>query len=117
MNFLKNILRHRTVCATSLAAFLFVLGGAVWSRSILRPVSALSPLIVHFNDLQGITAVGAPETLVFLAIFGMAVVIINFFIALALDDRDPFLGKLVAAVTLVFAVLLFIAYTAIIKVN
>lgn len=109
--------RHTTVSATSLAAFIFVFAGAVWSRSILRPVSVLSPLVVHFNDLQGITAVGAPETLVFMAVFGMVVVVMNFFIALALDERDPFLGKLMSSVTLMFAILLFIAFTAIIKVN
>ena len=117
MKFVKKILRHRAVGATSLAALLFVLGGAVWSRSVLRPVSRSSPLIVHFNDLQGITAVGTPEILVFMAILGTVVVIVNFMIALELDERDRFLGKLMAAVTLVFAILLFIAFAAIINVN
>lgn len=75
------------------------------------------PLIIHFNDLEGITAVGTPTSLAFMAALGTAVVVINSLIALELEERDRFLGKLTAAVTLVFAVLLFIAFAAIINVN
>jgi hypothetical protein len=44
-------------------------------------------------------------------------VIVDFFIALDLEARDNVLGKIVAAVTLIMAVLLFLAFAAIINVN
>ena len=44
-------------------------------------------------------------------------VIVNFFLALELEARDWFLGKIVAAATLVLSVLIFIAFAAIISVN
>jgi hypothetical protein len=113
----KKILKYRAVSILSLVALLFVWGGAVWSRLVLHATSDASPLIIHFDDLSGITLVGSPATLVFMAVFGTAVVLMNFFIALELDARDRFLGKLVAAVTLVFAALLFIGFAAIISVN
>ena len=65
----------------------------------------------------GITAVGSPTNLVFVGFLGTVVVIMNFFIALELEARNRFLGKLVAALTLLFAVLLFIAFAVIINVN
>lgn len=117
MNFLKKTLRHKTVSALSVAALLFVWGGAVWSRIVLHPVSEQSPLIVHFNDLEGITSAGTSAILVFVAVLGTAIVLMNFAIALALDERDRFLGKLTAAITLVLAILLFISFAAIINVN
>ncbi len=114
---LKKIWRSRAVSLMSLAALLFVWGGAIWSRVMLRGTAGASPLILHFNDLSGITSVGPPGTLVFMAVLGTLIVLMNFVIALEFDARDPFLGKFVAAVTLVFAVLLFIAFVAIINVN
>ena len=51
------------------------------------------------------------------AIFGLVVVLVNFGIALALEERDRFLGKLIAAATAVFAILLFIGFSVIMSVN
>lgn len=113
----KKILKYRAVSILSLVALFFVWGGAVWSRLVLHATSDASPLILHFDDLSGITSVGPPAALQFMTVIGTVIVLMNFFIALELESRDRFLGKLVAAVTLVFAVLLFIGFAAIISVN
>jgi len=101
----------------SLAALLFVAGGALWSRLALHATAMSSPMIVHFNDLEGITAVGTPTNFIFIAAFGIAVVLMDFVIALELEERSRFWGKGAAAVTLVLAILLFIGFAAIINVN
>lgn len=112
----KKILKSRAVGIMSLAAFLLISGGSLWAYFALRGV-ANAPLILHFDDLSGITAVGSSTSITFMGLLGMAVVLMNFAIALELDARDRFLGKLAAAVTLVFSILLFIAFVAIINVN
>ncbi len=113
----KKILKHKEVSLMSLAALLFVMGGALWSRLALHITALSSPVILHYNDLEGITAVGTPANFVFIAAFGIAAVIMNFVIALELEERSRFLGKCAAAVTLVLAILLFIGFAAIISVN
>lgn len=118
----KRIVRAKAVSITSLAALAFAAGGAVWAYAALRaaatgPGEAATPLILHFDDLAGISAVGGIGTIVFMGIFGIAAALLNFFVALTLDERDRFLGKLAAAVTLLFSVLLFVAFAAIINVN
>ena len=102
--------------ATFLASLAFAVAGWVWAYVALRGVTN-APLILHFDDLTGITAVGAFGNIMFVGFLGTAIVIMNFFIALEFEPRDRFLGKLAAAVTFIFAVLLFIAFAAIINVN
>lgn len=113
---IKKIVRYRAVSALSLAAVAFVLGGFLWAYFTLRSVSQ-SPLILHFDDLEGITSVGALSAVVFVGILGLAATVMNFVIALELEARDRFLGKITAAVTLAVAVLLFISFAAILNVN
>ncbi len=112
----KKIIAHKAVTMLSLASLAFVLGGSFWAYYALRGV-ANAPLILHFEDLSGITAVGGLGMLVFMGIFGIVVVVMNFFIALELDARDRFLGKFASGVTLIFAILLFLAFVATINVN
>lgn len=108
--------RAKAVGILSLAALAFVLGGSLWAYFALGGAGN-TPLILHFDDISGITAVGSLKNLIFVGLLGVIVVIMNFFIALELEERDRFLGKLTAALTLLFAVLLFIAFAAIINVN
>ncbi|HEX4103901.1 MAG TPA: hypothetical protein VHZ04_00250 [Candidatus Paceibacterota bacterium] len=113
---MKKILRHKTVSLVSLGSFLLVAGGCAWAWVALRGVAG-SPLILHFDDIGGITAVGGPGSLVFMGVLGIVVVLMNFAISLELEERNPLLGKIVAGVTFIFAALLFIAFAAIINVN
>lgn len=112
----KKILRHKVVSGFFLTSLSLVLGGSLWAYFSLRGVSGV-PLILHFDDIGGITSVGSLGTLVFMGVFGIIVVMLNFFIALEFEERDRFLGKAAAAVTFIFALLLFIAFAAIINVN
>lgn len=122
----KKIVRSKAVSVMSLAALVLALGGALRAYAVLGGASggsggtfgtAGTPLILHYNDLLGVTAVGGIGVVAFMGIFGAAAVLLNFFVALELDARDRFLGKLAAAATLVFAALLFIAFAAIMNVN
>ena len=104
----------------SFAAFALALGGGLWAYLALSAAAGsgpAAPLILHYDDLSGITAVGGIGTVSFAAVFGVLAVLVNFLVALELDARDWFLGKFTAGATLVFAILLFIGFAAIIGVN
>ncbi len=116
MKTFRRMIRHRVVAATFFASLVFAAGGYLWAWLTLRNAGS-GPLILHFDDLEGITSVGSFGALHFIGLFGIATVIVNFAIALELEERDLILGKIVAGITLLFAVLLFIAFTAIMGVN
>lgn len=107
---------RRTVAATSLAAFLVAAGGSVWVYCSLGSIGA-GPFILGFNDAQGIMRIGGMWELAALAAFAVGMTVVNGFVAFALDERDPWMGKIVAGITLAMAVLLFIAFAAIMNVN
>ena len=113
---IKKITTYRLVSLLSLASLLFILGGAIWSYAVLLN-SGSAPFILHFNDIDGITNVGTAWNLVFMGILGVLIVVMNFFMALELEARDKVLGKIVAAVTLAGAILLFMGFVAILSVN
>lgn len=113
---IEKIKKYRLVSLLSLASFAFAAGGFFWAVGALGGASS-APLILHFNDMQGITSIGTFGDLLLMGAIGMLIVVIDFFVALELEARDPVLGKLVAAITLVMAILLFLAFAAIIKVN
>jgi hypothetical protein len=113
---IKKIATYRFVSLMSLASFLFVAGGFFWAYAALRNVGP-QPLILHFNDLDGITSVGSFTDLLLMGILGTAIVIINFFLALELEARDRVLGKIVVSMTLIIAILLFLGFAAILNVN
>lgn len=97
------------------ASFLFVVGGTIWSYLALRGIA--QPLILHFNNFAGINQIGSAANLLRIGGTATIFVLLNFFLALELEDRDAFLGKLLAAATLFFGILLFIGFATIIGVN
>ncbi|MGD1003343.1 MAG: hypothetical protein ABR884_02090 [Minisyncoccia bacterium] len=113
---IKKISKHRLVSLLSLASLAFAAGGFFWALGALGG-AASGPFILHFNDLQGITSIGSFGNILWMGVLGIAIVVMNFFIALDLETRDNVLGKIVAAMTLVMAILLFLAFAAIIKIN
>jgi hypothetical protein len=113
---IKKIIKYRLVSLLSLASLAFVLGGSIWAYASLLN-SGVAPFILHFNDIDGITRVGGIENLVLMGILGVFMVVIDFFVALELEARDKVLGKIVASVTLVMAILLFLGFVAILNVN
>ena len=113
---IKKIVRYRVVAALSFASIAFVVGGFLWAYFALRS-SGAGPYILHFNDMEGITSVGGLADIVFMGVLGAAATVMNLFVALEFEARDRFLGKIVAGATLIFAVLLFIAFASILNVN
>ena len=114
-NFFKKIVKFKTISAVFLLSFLFIVGGWLWAFFALRKIS--QPLIIHFNDVLHINQVGSLNDLTIVALFGLISLVLDFLIALELEERDWFLGKLTAAFGLFFSVLLFIGFAAIISVN
>lgn len=121
---IKKIKTYRLVSLSFLASFAFAAGGFFWALAELGGAASASigaaasgPLILHFNDMQGITSIGSFGDFLWIGVLGVAIVVVNFFIALDLEARDTVLGKIVAALTLIMAILLFLAFAAIIKVN
>jgi ABC-type glycerol-3-phosphate transport system permease component len=113
---IEKIKKYRLVALLSLASLAFAAGGFFWALGALGS-AASGPLILHFNDMSGITSIGNFSDLLAMGMLGIIIVIINFFIAIELEARDKVLGKAVAVMTLIVAVLLFLAFAAIIKVN
>lgn len=124
----KKFLNENLIPVLCWAAIVFVLGGWIWALVALSFVGSRQPgvpLILHFDDLRGITVVGGLGTIIFAGIFGLVVVGMNFAIAreftlrtsVANATRSRFLGRFLAGMTLAFAILLFIAFAAIINVN
>jgi hypothetical protein len=113
---IKKISTYRVVSLLSLVSFLFVAGGFFWAIAALYGGSS-GPMILHFNDMQGITDIGGFSGFLLMGALGIVIVVTNFFIALELEARDNVLGKIVGVMTLAMAILLFLAFAAIIKVN
>lgn len=105
---------HKLRTAVFAAALSFVLAAWAWAWLALR--HATPPLITHFNN-AGMVRLGSMRDLTRAAVTGLLVVIFNFFVALELDERDRFWGLFIAVVTLLFAVLLFMSFAAIIGAN
>jgi len=103
------------VSGISITSIVLAVTGFIWAMVALG--RAQGPFIVHFNDLQRITAIGSVGVIVFMGIFGIVAILLNGFLALEFQGRNQFLGALTAALTLAFAILLFIAFAAILSVN
>ena len=113
----KEAVRHKFVVVLSFVSFLLSLGGFLWAIVVLRGASRVTPLILHFNDVQGITQTGGMDLLIFMGIVGAIITATNGLLALAFDERDAAIGKFIAILNLVFSILLFIAFASIISVN
>ncbi len=112
---LEKIKRYKLVSGLTLISLLLVLSGFLRAMISLERVSG--PFILHFDDVRGITAIGDAGAIIFAGIFGIVVIFLNGFLAFELEERNTLFGTLVAVVTLAFAILLFIAFAAIISVN
>ena len=116
MRMIEKIIKHRIVSGVCFAAFFVVCAGFLMAYLGLREIGS-GPLVIHFNDMSGITKVGDIWDIILIGIWGIVITSINFFIAIELEERERFLGKVVAGASLVFAVLLFISFAAILNIN
>lgn len=111
----ESIRKHRLLTGAFAVSFSLAAGGWLWAWLALRKTE--QTLILHFNNRAGINLVGKVGDLTGVGVLALVVVAVNFFLALALEDRGWFLGKLLATATLAFAALIFIGFAAIISVN
>lgn len=114
---IEKIKKHKAVAGACLAAIALALGGFLWAYFRLLNVAGGGPLVLHFNDMNGITDVGNLWGIASMGILGIVVTVVNFVIAIEMEERDRFLGKVVATASVFFAVLLFIAFAAILSIN
>ncbi len=112
---LKKFSKFKIVTSAFAVSFCFVMGGWLWAYLALRKVS--QPLIIHFNNAVGINQIGDLYDLTAVVLFGLIALLLDFCIALELEERDWFLGKLTAAAGLFLSILIFIGFAAIISVN
>lgn len=112
----EKIIKYKAVSAACCAAVAMALGGFLWAYAGVRNAGG-GPVTVHFNDMNGITEIGNIGSVVSIGILGVIITVLNFFIAIELEEREHFGGKVVAAESVLFAVLLFIAFAAILGAN
>ena len=117
--FFERVLTYRVVSGVSAASAFLVAAGWAWACVALRDTSPY--IIAHWNsDLDITQAVIGQDIPAFLAGIGgtgLFFVLVNWLLALELERRDRFWGKLVAGATAAVAALIFIGFAAIIAVN
>jgi hypothetical protein len=113
---IKKFFIENAILLASCTALALVLGGSLWAFFALH-ISGGRVFILHFNDIRGITVAGDGVSVLGMGVFAALVVLMNFVIARELALRDRFLGGFLAALTLIFASLLFVGFIAIINVN
>lgn len=111
----KKFVRHKTISVIFILSAVFILGGSLWAYFSLRNVG--QPLVLHFNDLAGITQIGSPAAFLAVGFIALLAILFDFILAVELESRDRFLSRLLAVGALFLSVLLFIGYAAIISVN
>ncbi len=111
----KEFFKHKIPNLVLVVSLTLVLGGWAWSYFDLKTIS--DPLVIHYSQGVGIDQVGYAGDLAKVGIFGMVVILINFLIAVELEQKERFLGRLTSGVTLLLGLLIFIYFAAIISVN
>lgn len=111
----RNLINHRLPFIVGSMGLVLVTGGWWWAYAALGDIR--EPLILRFVGGGGITQTGTLSDINGMGLFGVFSVLVNSVLVFELDRRDNFLGKLVAAFTIVLSILLFIGFAAIISVN
>ena len=110
-----NILRDkylRVVFAITAVLFLFTL---IYSFLAFRGI--VGPLIIHFDSFNGIDFIGTKIQVFGIMIFGLIMLLINFFLADFIYSRERFLAYVLSFSSLVLGILLLIVIAVIGSVN
>jgi hypothetical protein len=113
--FWDKLVQHRIVAVLGALSFAFTGGGWLWAWLALKDKTY--SLSLHWNNLVHVNQTGDIADLMGLGAFALLVVLLDFAVALELDQRDWFWGKFLASGALSFALLIFIGFAAIISVN
>jgi hypothetical protein len=114
MKLIKLLIKYKWTGISFSVALTFVLTGWIWVWVRLRDVSQLT---LHFSDYGGINKTGSIWDLHAFGLLGLIMLVLDWLISMALEERDWFLGKLTAFVGLVLGILIFIGFMAIMNVN
>ena len=112
---LKKLFKYKIPNFTFLLGLALVLSGWLWAFFALGTIT--TPLIILFDSTTGINQVGYVGDLVKVGVFGMMVILVNFFISIELEERMPFWGRLTSFMTVFLGILIFIYFAAIVSVN
>ena len=88
----KRFFNENFIIILCSAALAFVVGGFGWAFFALGTIH--TPLILHFNIIDGITSVGGIGIFCFVAGFAVLAVLMNFTIAKNLPREIGFWGNL-----------------------
>jgi len=112
---LKKIFRLRIVNLFFWISVIFIVGGCIWAIIILGGIS--EPLIIHYSQSSGIDRIGGLGTLIGIAVLGLIMAIVDFFISLELEKKNILFSRLTSLVGLFVGFLIFIYFAAIISIN
>jgi hypothetical protein len=112
---LQQFRRARWTSVAFLVSLAFLVAGFLWAYFALRGIP--QPLILHFNEAQGITWRGSMLHLAAIAAGAALALLMNLLVAFELEKKDWFWGKLVAGATLFMSFLLFWYFWVMVSVN
>ena len=87
------------------------------SLAYLRLAETAAPLIVHFDVYKGIDFLGNRFDILNILVVALIILLINFFLAEFIFDRQRFLSFVFAYVSLAISTLILIAISVIISIN
>jgi hypothetical protein len=111
---LRDFISRKALATIFFISLILILGSGIWAFYSLRDIE--EPLILHYSQYS-ISQTGSIWDLLSASLFGVVVVGINFAITLKLIEKDLFLSRLIAFATLIFGILISMAFVAIIGVN
>jgi len=111
----KKFFKYRLNNLSLVLSAVLVIGGWLWAFLKLREIE--TPVVIFYNSVQGVTRSGEVGEFLKVLVFGLLVILINFFISAELEERSRFWGRLGSVFTVFLSVLIFIYFAAIISVN
>lgn len=111
----RRFFRHKWNNLSLALGFILVFGGWLWAYLKLRVIEM--PVVLLYNKVEGVKRAGEVGEFLKVLIFGLLVLVINFFISAELEERSRFWARLSSIFTVFLAALIFIYFAAIISVN
>lgn len=115
MKNLKKFFKYRINNLSLVFGFVLIFGGWLWAFLKLREVE--TPVVILYSNIKGVTRAGEVGEFLKVLVFGLLVILVNFFISAELEERSRFWARLSSFFTVILSVLIFIYFAAIISVN
>ena len=112
---LRKVTSNKWVGGAFAVSFALIIGSWLWAWFTLKGIS--QSLILHYNSFAGINQSGTVAELSAVSVMAFVALVVNSSIAFELQHRNRFLALVLAVGSILFSLLIFIAFTAIIRVN